>query len=234
MFNQNSFITNGSAVKLKIVPIEHLEGVLLDTHGHLKPVEAACLNEFSHLEIVNFCHKHGVYTIPTFELLEFIKTKFINPDKTIEIGSGNGVYARNLGIRGTDNFMQHIKNERKFPGVSAYYSAFGQPAVFYGDDVEEIDGQEAVRKYKAETVFCSWVTHKYRVNRHELGGNMYGVDFEWILKRAHTKRVILVGNKKVHQNNPIMKLEHEEIELPEFIFSRAFEPGNDRVFIWNC
>lgn len=216
------------------VDTSDIESVLISEDGTLNVISSDRMSEFTRGEIVNFCHTFGIYTLPTVEFLDFIKTKIQNLDKCIEIGSGNGVYARELGIIGTDNLMQHPKNSRKFPGVSDYYNIFGQPVVNYGDNVIEIDGQEAVRKYKAETVLCSWVTHKYRVAQNELGGNMYGVDFKWILDRKHTRRVILIGNKKIHINNPIMKLDHEEIELPGILFSRASSPELDRVFIWDC
>lgn len=223
-----------AARRIDRVDTTAIEAALLNDEGRLKVVPAATLASFSEMERLNFCYLFGVYTLPTVELIDFLKSKIDNLDKCIEIGAGNGVYSRTLGIIGTDNLMQHPKNKAKFSGVQSYYNAFGQPVVNYGENVIEIDGQEAVRKYKAETVICSWVTHKYCRTKPELGGNMYGVDFNWILQRKHTRRVILIGNKGTHANNEAMKQAHEEHELNGILFSRAARPDLDRVFIWDC
>ncbi|AKO77462.1 hypothetical protein FORC36_5218 (plasmid) [Vibrio vulnificus] len=234
MFSNKINHTIGQGQVITSQNIFDLEMLLLDSDGMLNVVSEKDLSQFTRKQFQFFCIKHGFYSIPTLELIEFIRGKILNIEKAIEIGSGNGVYGRSLGIIATDNFMQDPRKASKFSGVISEYSKLGQEVVPYGDNVIELDGREAVRKYKAETVVCSWVTHKYNPIKMHLGGNKFGVDFKWILDRNHTKRLILVGNKNTHKNNPIMELPHQEFDLDGQIYSRSAMPELDRVFIWDC
>lgn len=200
--------------------------------GKLIPVFADSLAKVPKPERMFFCLQQGIYSLPTVELIDFLEELIPDKEKAIEIGAGNGVYGRSLGIRSTDNFMQHPKNRAKFRNCIVAYEKMNQPLVQYGDDVEELDAKEAVRTSKAETVIGAWVTHKYQTSKPHNGGNMFGVDFRWILNRAHVKRLILIGNEFTHANNPIMELEHRTYDLP-FLFSRSAHEGLDRVYVWD-
>ncbi len=210
-----------------------LEQLLLDEQGRLRPVPADDLKQFSHQELQVFAHKHAVYSIPTFELLEFLKRLIPNMDKCIEIGAGNGVYGRALGVPMYDNYMQHPKNRRKFGEAALMYALAGQPVVEYGEDVQEMDGMDAVVKHKPETILMSWVTHKYKRSEHFRGGNMFGIDMLKMARRNGVKRIILIGNENVHQKSPLMDLPLQSYEMPEVLFSRASAPELDRIYVWN-
>lgn len=214
--------------------ILEIEELLISDSNLLNVVPAERLSKFTQKQIQYFCMRYGFYSIPTKETIDFIKEEIGEHQKVIEIGSGNGVYARELDIIGTDNFMQDPRKAAKFSGVADEYAKNGQEVVPYGDNVQEYDGRDAVRKFKAEVVVCSWVTHKYNRTKHHLGGNMYGVDFNWILDRAHVKKVIMVGNKTVHKNNPIMERPHREYTLDGALISRASIPDDNRIFVWDC
>lgn len=229
---ENKKAINGISVLVE-EDISDVERLLLDDDGKLIPVHASELSEVSQNKLRIFCLTHGIYSVPTFELIDEIRSLVPNLEKSIQIGAGNGVYGRALGIKMTDNFMQSPKNSKKFKGVIESYLLAGQPLVKYGSDVLEIDGNEAVKRFKPETVFMSWVTHKWKPENHHLGGNMFGVDMEALLNRKHIKRIILVGNKQVHESSPLMNHPHEEIELPNFIFSRATDKTLDRLYVWN-
>ena len=206
---------------------------LLMKDGKIIPAPAADIRALGDETIRFFCLTQGVYSVPTTEVIEFVDSLIPNKDKAIEIGAGNGVYGRSRGIKSTDNFMQHPKNRAKFRNCLAAYEKTGQPLVQYGEDVIELDAKDAVRQHKAETVVAAWVTHKYNPTKPHLDGNMFGVDFDWILKRAHVKRLILIGNHNTHQNNPIMKREHQEYRLDGNIISRSIRPELDCVFVWD-
>ncbi len=224
----------GEAHVIDYVDITEMEAVMLDSEGSLKLVSKNVLVKFSKNHRQVFCVKYGLYSIPTVELVSFIDSLIDNKDKAIEIGSGCGIYARSLGIIGTDNFMQHPKNKAKFSGVYDGLIEAQQTPVQYGENVIEIDGQDAIKKNKSHTVVCSWVTHKFNRLKPELKGNMYGIDFSWILKRNHTKRIILIGNENTHKNNPIMAIPHETHVLNGSLFSRSYFDDLDRVYVWDC
>ncbi len=214
--------------------IEEVRDLLLDKHGRLQPVPADDLRKIPHAELVYFCNVYGFYSIPTIELLDLIRGYLPKEDQTIEIGAGNGIYGRNLGIKMTDNYMQHPKNRAKFRNCISAYEKAGLGLVPYDEkNVQEFDGMEAVRLYKPHTVFGAWVTQKYNALRAHLKGNMYGVPYKRIYDRKSVEQIILVGNKNVHNNVDIMEKPHEEIRCDDILFSRAFEKGNDRIFIWH-
>ncbi len=232
MFLTSAIKSNGLSVQ-RYRDVSYIADMLLDKNGQLRPVPSALLRDIPHEDLVYFCTISGFYSIPSIELLDLIR-EYIQPDhKTIEIGAGNGVYGRNLDLRMTDSFMQHPKNRRKFHNCIEAYEKAGQCLVPYGEDVEELDAIDAVRIHKPNTVFCAWVTQKYNPAKPHLNGNMFGVPFNWMYNRKSVKQIIMIGNKNVHSNVDIMQHAHEEIQCDDILFSRAFEQGNDRIFIWN-
>ena len=76
---------------------------------------------------------------------------------------------------------------------------------------------------------CYHVTHLWREGMQ--GGNMYGVDFERLLPQL--KRLILVGNLRTHAGNPIMAIDHMEIDLHGDLLTRSDETELNRVFVWD-
>lgn len=173
-------------------------------------------------ELGLLCHKHGVYGLPTIELVTWLK-RYIAGRSAIEIGAGNGMMATAVGIRATDSFQQTR------PEIQAYYDFFKQPPVIYGPHVENIDAAAAVRKYLPDVVLGCWVTHKYREERHTAGGNAWGIDEEDVL--AHCAEYILIGNTVTHAGKSIWDRKHK-IAYPNWIFSRAQSEGRDFIAIF--
>ena len=64
-------------------------------------------------------------------------------------------------------------------------------------------------------------------------GNMYGVDFERLLPQL--KRLILVGNLRPHVGNPIMAIDHMELDLHGDLITRSDDRDRDldRILVWN-
>ena len=86
--------------------INYLKRLLLKD-GELQILPFDILKDIPQEHISQFCVENGCYLIPTTELVEFL-AKLIggNESRTIEIGSGNGVLGKALGIMCTDNFQQ--------------------------------------------------------------------------------------------------------------------------------
>ncbi|CDT53668.1 conserved hypothetical protein [Vibrio coralliirubri] len=230
LFDQVSTML-GSLSILEPEDVSDVEALLLDEEGQLKVLPMDVLAEIPRSKLRIFCHKHAFYSIPSLELINFISS-FLPEDKSraMEIGAGNGVYGRSLGIRMVDNYQQHPKNNHKY-ATAALYGLAHQPTVNYGKDVVEIDANKAFKNFKPKVVVASWVTHKYMESSHERGGNMFGVDYKKMI-RAGVKTFVLVGNLSVHQNSPLMDLDPQIFTSPA-IFSRASRPELDRVFVWN-
>jgi len=182
---------------------------------------AAFLAGFTKAQRAVFSHKHAVYGLPTTELIDWL-TAEIGGRVAIEVGAGNGGLGRALGIPTTDS---HLQLE---PEIKLYYMMMGQPTIHYPDDVEKLDYKAAILKYKPEVVVGSWITHKYREDQHDLGGNMHGFEEEWILK--HCKKYIMIGHDKTHWGKPILKAPHQT-HRPEFLYSRSMSAG-DFVKVW--
>lgn len=166
--------------------------------------------------------RNGVYSIPTIELVDFLRTR-IGGRRAIEIGAGTGELAKALGIPATDNRQQEE------PGLKAYYAQLGQPTVPYGDHVERLDASEAVAKYKPEVVIACWVTHRFDPARESAGGSTSGVDEAAII--AACDEYIFIGNEQVHAQKPIWALPHEKA-TPPWIYSRAANGSPDFVATW--
>jgi hypothetical protein len=196
---------------------------VLDDNGRLKILPAKYWATTTEAERALFGLQHGIYSFPTIELVNFL-TATIGERTAIEIGAGNGVLADRLGIRATDNFQQRM------PKYIERYRMMKQPTVPYGDNVEDIDANRAVRKYKPQVVIACWVTHKYDKRRHSAGGNEIGVKEEEII--AGCERYVVIGNEYVHEGKSIWSLPHEII-YPDWLYSRATNDTRDFIAVWN-
>lgn len=199
-----------------------LAPLLLDASGALQVVSADLLAQTTAEERARFGVEHGIYGLLTEDLIHFLRT-FIAGRRAIEIGAGHGRLAAALNIPATDNRQQEE------PDVKAYYEALGQPPVRYGGHVERLEAADAISLYRPEIVIASWVTHRYRPERHEAGGNASGVDEEGVI--AACDAYVLIGNTRVHQHKSIWSLPHRRIE-PPWLYSRAINGTPDFIAIW--
>lgn len=193
----------------------------------LRVMPAAFYAEFPQNELSGFCLRNGLYLLPTTELCDLIAHLILEVSPTrsaVEIGSGNGVFGRALGIPCTDNFMQED------PEVQAMYRAMGQPTVKYGKHVARLSADEAIEVLQPEVVVGAWVTHKYNAAEHYRGGNVIGVDEVAMLNRV--KRYIFVGHAGPHAFKPLLAVKHQTI-TGFYIFSRALEVVGNFVLVWD-
>lgn len=176
--------------------------------------------QFSPDQIKIFALRNALYGIHTQELVGWLKER-IEPSSTIEIGAGNGVLSKALGVRAVDNYQQVM------PMIKKAYDMAQQPVISYGDNVLKVDANKAVKKLEPKTIVGSWITERYDERYHSYGGNMLGPIQADLMKHART--YYMIGNKAVHDNPKFQKLVTQVHELP-FLVSRAHEPELNVVF----
>lgn len=204
------------------IGIEKIDDHVIGKDGFVKPMPADFYKNTTVQQRAMFGNAHGIYGFLTNELIQWLLQR-IDGRSTIEIGSGSGSLSKSLGIVATDNRMQEI------PEIAFLYRNLGQPTVRYGTNVEYFPAAEAVRKYHPQIVIAQWVTHLYREDRHQAGGNMFGVDEEDILQ--HCEEYIFIGNEKVHAGKSIWQLPHEII-YPDWLYSRAHNGSREFIAVW--
>lgn len=207
---------------LKDENIDYLDDILFDDKKQFRVASAESLSKIPPRHLQLFGHRHGIYSFPTDRLAQWLKAHF-DMNKAIEIGSGNGALAKYLDIPATDSRM----HER--PEVKLLYGLSGQPVTKYGPNVLKYDAVEAVKKFRPETVIAQWVTHKYNPAEHEKGGNVYGIDEEFIINNV--KYYVFIGNTFTHGKKLILKYPHESYRM-QWIFSRSQHPHLNIIHIW--
>lgn len=200
------------------VDISQLESQVI-TGGQLQAMPYEFYGQYSRQQVMTLMFNHGIYVLPTCELIEYLKTRI--EGVAIEIGAGHGAIALALGIPATDSFMQDD------PKIQKIYQTMGQPTVKYGPCVERLDFMQAITRYRPTTVIGAFITHKWKPGMQS--GNMLGVDENYILKKA--KRYIMVGNLQTHGQKPLLRIKHEEIYFP-WIITRSEKQELNRLFIW--
>jgi len=209
---------------LEKTDIRYLEDLLLDEDKKLKIVSYEELKNIPQSDISQFCVKYGIYNIPTVEMIDFLKQYIGGKERiTIEIGAGNGVMAKALGIRATDSRQQEQ------PEMRLIYTLAGQTPVRYGDNVCKYSAIEAIKLFKPNICIGAWVTHLYNPAEHWRGGNAEGIDESLLIKRI--KKYIFIGNEIVHKNKPILNIPHETI-YADWLISRSMNKDKNVIWIW--
>lgn len=167
-------------------------------------------------------HETGTYVLPTQELIDYLRSE-IGDMRAIEIGAGNGVVGRTLGIPITDSCLQR-DNKR----VRLYYAMCGQPVIDYPKDIIKAEAMSAVVRFRPECVVGCYCTHKW--DEETQTGNDWGIDFERLL--SSVKKLVLVGNRITHMHNPIMKKPHIEKRFQGLITRAGIDEVTNCVFIW--
>lgn len=179
--------------------------------------------KFSRGEIRMLLHETATYVVPTEELLDYLD-ELIGDTNAIEVGAGNGYIGKELDIRMTDSYQQQCD-----PIVVAYYKLAGQPTIKYPKRVMKMDANKAVRNLRPHTVLGCYCTHKW--DKASGSGNDKGIDFFELFSYPFVKRIILVGNEKIHCYNPFMAVPHKEIKLPGLL-TRSMDDSTNRIYIW--
>lgn len=194
--------------------------------GELQVVPAAFYRMFEQEQLSAFCLRHGLYCLPTTELLDEINRLILaaSPARNaIEIGSGHGTLGKGLGIPCTDSRMQED------PTIRQLYASAGQPPVVYGEHVITLDALAAVKRYRPEVVVAAWVTHRYSEAEAWREGNMFGVDELTLLRQV--RRYVFVGNYRPHRLKPLLDHPHQVIR-GDYLFSRSRAEDNV-MLVWD-
>lgn len=216
-------VGNANAVAIERCDLSELEKEVLTSDKKLVVKPYSFWKDIDRNTVSYFMLQHGIYTMPTVELIEWLRANIIG--NAIEIGAGNGAIARSLNIPITDSKLQEE------PAIKGYYLSVGQPIIEYHSDVEKLEAIEAIKKYKPDTVIGSFITHKWKEHMGNGDGNMFGVDEHKILKSV--KRYINIGNLVTHKAKPILKQKHEELYF-DWLVTRSVNQSENRIFIWNA
>lgn len=190
------------------------------------PIEADKLLVFNQSTINVVLCILGLYTAPTIELVNWLKTQIDGyneqyyPD-AIEIASGTGWLGKALEIPCTDSRLQERQDIKKL-----YYET-GQYTINYPAHVIKLDAVNAVKKYQPEFVIASYATSKYGLGGKNYG-NMYGIDNLWIANNCH--KYFFIGNLVTHAKDPLLKRKHEELSFP-WLITRG-DSSKSRIFIF--
>lgn len=218
---------HGPAHLLSNADTSYMDTIFFDNKGKFIVYDSDIFKGIPINHIALFCHRHGIYGIPTTELIDWIShLQFFDKSKTIEIGAGIGALGRALGIKMTDSKLQ----EKEF--IKKAYAAMGQPVIKYPKDVIRKEAMKAIEHYKPEIVIGSWVTHKYDEAGWSSvlnGGNLWGVEEDKFLQKV--KYYILIGNKRTHAQKPIMSIKHTEYQY-DWLYSRSMHPEDNFIAIW--
>ena len=193
--------------------------------GELQILPAEFYAQFDYFQVALFCSKHSFYSLPTTELISWLKPG-IKGKKAIEIGSGNGAIARALEIPATDSKLQTD------PLMEFYYSMSGQKTVSYGANVEKLNAIAAIEEYKPDIVIGAWVTQLYKEGDTEdgIGSNMWGIDEQKILRSVNT--YIMIGHDRVHHQKRILKKEHQTYRYDWLLSRSADAPDGNFIKVW--
>lgn len=206
------------------------EAYLNDENGLPRILPAAEIRRFSREAFRGYCARNGVYIYPTTELVKWV----IDQGVELEIGSGNGVLAAACGIKATDNYSQSMSFKAGSKPLQEFHKqsmlsrmANMQMPTPYGKNVIEVDGLEAVKRFKPSVVLGCSVTHKSPKSGGH--GYIFGVKESNILSR--TKKYIMVGNEVTFRDKPILELPHETVKIDGLVTRYQFE-DKDCAFIW--
>ena len=125
-------------------------------------------------------------------------------------------------MRRTDSYVQVDD-----PSVAAYYALTRQPPVQPLPGVIKASARAAVRNFRPQAVFGSWIT-QCKPDKAGLGSD-HGPDEVTLLKRV--KHYLHVGTDTVHGSKHINDLPHELLRFP-WIVSRTSDPAANHIRIW--
>lgn len=206
----------------------YLDRLLLDPEGRIRLLPFAEYGKIDRDHVRLWMHKTARYTLPTVEMIAWLRAQ-IGARTAIEVGCGNGDIYWHLGIRGTDSGIQAA------PGaVRAFMLTTHQPTTTPRPDVELIEAEDAVKKYRPQVVIASYLTRRFvtRGQNPDKEGkaqaSIVGAREEQIVHRCNT--YIHIGNRNTHGEKRILKWPHEEI-APGWLVTRG-DPAKDVIYVW--
>ena len=210
------------AYSIKAADVTYLDELF--HYPDIIPVSASILKTISQQHLSLWCLSHGIYQVPTIELIQFLRSEIGEPAKAMEIGAGNGCIGRALGIRMTDSYQQ------KKETMKAVYSEAGQPPVTYGRDVTKADAEDAVRWFKPKVVLGCWVTQKWLAGVTP-DGNQWGIDEVKLMNAPWVAKYIVTGNQGTHGAKRLFNYFRPVIHTPDWLYSRSLNKHLNSIYI---
>jgi hypothetical protein len=210
--------------ELPRIDVEAMDRALLDDNKRVRLMPAAELLSYGIDALQAWMVQRARYQLPTTELIEWLRAR-IGGRSAIEIGAGMGDLGYHLGLHMTDSYAQTAFA----PEYALMMAASGQAPTNPPADVEKIDAEAAVEKYKPEVVLASWVTQKHHAGDAE--GFEHGPEEIRIVRQV--KSYIVVGNKGPHSSKRIRRLKHKEYSFP-WLVSRGIEQAWNTIYVWGA
>jgi hypothetical protein len=190
----------------------------------VQPLPADQLRRIPQEHLSLWCLQHGLYQLPSVELIDFLGEHIGSANRALEIGAGAGHIGRHVGIPMVDNKMQD------WPEIRSFYQSLNQPTVSYGADVLTEDANAAVERLQPQVVLGCWVTERSKVGHP--GGNMYGPDEQALLAHPALDCYLMVGNRRVHDGKLIRNECRHEVLQPDWLFSRSLDRASNVIYLF--
>jgi hypothetical protein len=230
---QNSYYV--TKVNFNANTIGHMNTLLLDNMGNVKPISADQLQEYKREDIYMFMKKHAINVYPTLELLAFLKD-IIGDRNAIEVGAGNGQIGRNLGIRCTDSYMMGRDEWKKFTDkMNEQNGANVQGYIKYDPMVEKLTAYEAVKKYAPDIIIGGYVPQHITFRESKEGtlrGNIEGINEVDLVNSGSL--YIMIGTIPLHSNRKVMQAipNHAELKFP-WLYCDTMMHENNRIWMFS-
>jgi hypothetical protein len=197
----------------------------LPNSHHMVVPTAAELDALPRLQLVQWCYQTARYGLVTQELVHFLH-EVIGGRTALEVGAGVGDLGYALGIPMTDSAIQTD------PVMRMFYVFGGQAPTNPPPDVERIDAEQALAKYKPQVIVASWLTQKFQEgdDTKRIQSSVYGADEVALIHGCET--YIFIGNEGPHGDKRILALPHDTYAFP-WLWSRAKAPQLNRIWVWS-
>lgn len=204
------------------IDVEAMDEVLFNEHRRTRLMGSAEVLSFGLDQVQAWMVARARYQFVTTELIDWLKTR-IAGRSAIEVGAGMGDLGFHLGIPMTDSCIQTQMD----PEYQLSMALSGQTPTTPPPDVECIDAEAAVEKYRPQVVVASWITQKHHAGDPD--GFAYGPEEIRIVRNVET--YIVVGNSAPHGSKRIRRLKHREYKFP-WLVSRAVEQPKNVIYCW--
>jgi len=175
---------------------EEIAQVLLQDspHGRIpRTPRAATLAVLDPGQLRAFAHVHGLYGLPTLELIEWL-APLLAGKKLLEIGAGLGGFGRPFGATLTDSMVQLQGT------VALVYALMQQPTIIYPRDVHRVDAARAAKQLRPDVILASWVTQRFDASAGDVEGASlafaHGVDWPRVFRWC--PKVVFLGSERNH------------------------------------
>jgi len=205
------------ALTVPYIDLKAIDAALLEG-DRLRVMPAKELLSFGLPTLQSWMVQRARYQLVTRELVEWLHDRIGRRD-ALEIGAGMGDLGFHVQVHMTDLGQQ---------ANHALFVEMGQEPTKPPPDVERIDAEQAVEKYRPSVVIGSWITQRWHEGDTE--GAVYGPEEARILSKVKT--YIHIGNSLTHGRKRILRFKHREYR-PEGLISRSVDQSKNVIYVWD-